>query len=81
LVVVTQKEFQHPSDLLGKKVMGTTNEIDESTLVMMFKKFDMGAKDFTTIPPSFKIDDFIAKKSTPWSYLQPMKLTTLMKRV
>lgn len=62
LVVVTQKEFQHPSDLFGKRIMGTTNELSESTLIMMFKKFDMSAKDFTTIPPSFTLDDFISKK-------------------
>ena len=62
LVVVTQKEFQHPSDLLGKKIMGTTNELNESTLIMMFRKFGMSEKDFISIPPSFEIADFITKK-------------------
>jgi len=62
LVLVSQKEFQLPSDLKGKKVMGATNELNDATLMMMFKKFDMTSNDFEKLSPTFNINDFIEKK-------------------
>ncbi len=62
LVVVAQKEFFVPSDLVGKKVMGVTKELDRSTLLMMFQKFGMNAESFESVAPTFNVDDFIAKK-------------------
>ncbi len=62
LVIVAQKEFQLPSDLRGKKVMGAANELNGAPLLMMFKKFDMTVKDFQKVTPTFELDDFIEKK-------------------
>lgn len=62
LVIVAQKEFVLPSDLEGKRVMGVSKDLDSSTLLMMFKKFDMDATHFESVQPTFKIDDFINKK-------------------
>ncbi len=62
LVLVTQEEFRLPSDLIGKKVMGVSKDLQSSTLLMMFKKFDMDASYFQNVQPTFSIDDFMSKK-------------------
>ncbi len=62
LVLVAQKEFKLPSDLRGKKVMVTDTTVNDAKLLMMFKKFNMEESDFTAIPPSFDLQDFIDKK-------------------
>ncbi len=60
LVLVTQPEIALPSDLVGKRVMATNDSMTLATLLMMLKKFDVAPKDFTVVPPSFSVDDFIA---------------------
>jgi polar amino acid transport system substrate-binding protein len=62
LVLITQKEYRLPSDLRGRNVMVSDTVVNDAKLMMMFRKFDMNASDFTSVPPSFDLQDFIDKK-------------------
>ena len=62
LLLVSQEPYTLPSDLKGKKVMGISNEIKSETIMLMFKKFNMTQKDFSTVSPNFNIQDFIDNK-------------------
>lgn len=61
-VLISQKEYQLPTDLRGKKVMVSDTVVNDAKLLMMFRKFDMNASDFISVPPSFDLQDFIDKK-------------------
>ena len=62
LVLVTQSPYKLPSDLKGKTIMASNNIFTLLSPLMMLKKFDLSRKDFTVVPPSFNIQDFIDKK-------------------
>ena len=62
LVLVTQPEILLPSDLVGKRVMAANDSMTLATLLMMLKKFGVAPEDFSVVPPSFSVDDFLAHK-------------------
>jgi len=62
LVFVTSKEIKHPKDLIGKKVMGTKDELKYSSLALMLKHFNINKKNTQFLTHSFNIADFIQKK-------------------
>ncbi len=62
LAIVAHKDIKLPSDLIGKKVMGSGNDINSEVISMMFKKFGMSSTDFTSVEPTFRIDEFVEKK-------------------
>jgi diguanylate cyclase (GGDEF)-like protein len=68
LVLVSQAPYKLPSDLKGKKIMASSDTLTLITPLMMLKKFDVGPQDFTAVPPSFDIQDFIEKKVDAASY-------------
>ena len=62
LVLIAQKEIKNPSNLIGKDVMGVSENIDAITLKLMLKKFGVDLNEVNSIKTSFKIKDFIDKK-------------------
>ena len=62
LVLIAQQELALPSDLVGKKVMGTNVELNNSGIAMMFERFNMGIDDVTIVKPTHSLDDFINKR-------------------
>ncbi len=62
LAIVAQKDIKLPSDLKGKKVMGSGDNINSEVISMMLKKFDITSSDFTSVKPTFRIDEFVEKK-------------------
>jgi len=62
LVIIAQKEFYLPSDLKGKRIMGSEVELRNSGLTMMFNRFDLVADDFAMITPEHSIDAFAEKR-------------------
>jgi len=62
LAIVSQKDIKIPSDLKGKKVMGSGDNINSEVISMMLKKFDITPNDFISVKPTFSIDEFVEKK-------------------
>ncbi len=62
LVLISQKEFSLPSDLIGKRVMGSRTELGNSGITMMFHRFNMSVDDVNVIEPTHTIDDFVEKR-------------------
>ena len=80
LVFVTQKGINNPGDLTGKKIMATTDELRISSLALMMKHFNIKRGDFTFVPHTFKIDDFINKKVDAMSAFRSNQLYLLDKK-
>lgn len=62
LVLISQKEFTLPSDLAGKRIMGSRTELGNTGITMMFHRFNMGIDDVTVVEPTHTIDDFVDKR-------------------
>jgi len=79
LMLVSQESYTLPSDLKGKKVMGVSNELEAETIMMMFKKFNMGFNDVQVVSPTFNIQDFIDKKVDAMSVYATNEIYELVK--
>jgi len=59
LVFVTSKAINKPSDLIGKRIMGTTDEFRYSSLALLMSHFYINQENTRFIEHSFSIDDFV----------------------
>ncbi|MEJ5168310.1 MAG: ABC transporter substrate-binding protein, partial [Arcobacteraceae bacterium] len=59
LVIVGNQNILTPNDLIGKKVMAGGYELDNTSLATLLKKFGISKSDFSIVPHSFRIDEFI----------------------
>ncbi|MDD2838067.1 MAG: diguanylate cyclase [Sulfuricurvum sp.] len=62
LVFVAQKGIETPADMVGKTIMGTTDELKYSSLALLLAHFNITPKNSHFIPHTFNIDAFIEKK-------------------
>jgi len=62
LVFVTSKDIKSPNDLIGKTIMGTKDELEQSALALMLKHFYIDSTNATFKDHSFNTDDFIEHK-------------------
>lgn len=62
LVFVTSKEIKTPSDLVGKTIMGTTDELKYSSLALMLDHFFVNKTNAKFVEHSFNINNFIEHK-------------------
>lgn len=62
LVFITQKDISTPSELKGKTIMATTDELRHSSLALTLKHFAITDENSTIIEHSFDIQDFIDGK-------------------
>lgn len=59
LIFVTSPEIKQPSDLIGKRIMGTTDELKYSSLALLLDHFYINKKNANIVEHSFDIDDFV----------------------
>ena len=62
LVLITSKEIKSPKDLIGKKIMGTNDELTNSTLGLLLNHFYIHSGNTSFQNHTFSIDDFISGK-------------------
>ena len=62
LVYVTSKDIKQPNDLVGKTIMGTTDELKYSSLALMLDHFFVNKKNAKFLEHSFNLNDFIEHK-------------------
>lgn len=80
LVYVTSKDIKQPSDLIGKTIMGTTDELKYSSLALMLDHFFVNKKNANFIEHSFNIKDFIEHKVDAISAFRTNQLFELNQR-
>src|SRR3990167_8379867 len=79
LIFVAKKGIKHPSDIIGKTVMGTKDELKYSNLALLFNHFDISSKNTRFVDHTFKIDDFIHGKVDVMSAFRSNQLYQLDK--
>jgi len=62
LVIIAQKNIKHPKDLIGKKLMGTEEQLSLSPLALMLDYFSVNKRNTQFVPHSFSIKDFAKHK-------------------
>lgn len=77
LVFVTSKDIKQPRDLIGKRIMGTTDELKYSSLALMLDHFFINNKNATFLEQTFNIDDFITHKVDAMSAFRTNQLFEL----
>jgi polar amino acid transport system substrate-binding protein len=59
IAIVAQTHILTPRDLVGKRVMGIADNVDNITLLMMFDKFGVSPESVVHVPPSYNTEAFI----------------------
>ena len=77
LVFVTSKEIKSPSDLIGKTIMGTKDELKYSSLALLLGHFYVNENNASFLDHSFNIDDFIQHKVDAMSAFRTNQLYRL----
>lgn len=77
LIFVTSKDIKQPSDLVGKRIMGTTDELKYSSLALMLDHFFINKKNARLLEHSFNINDFIEHKVDAMSAFRTNQLFEL----
>ena len=62
LVFISTPEITKPSDFLGKRLMGTSDELKYSSLALLLNHFDINKENTHISEHSFNINDFIENK-------------------
>ncbi|WP_167631079.1 diguanylate cyclase [Mariprofundus ferrooxydans] len=77
LVFVTSKAIKSPSDLIGKTIMGTPDELKYSSLALLLDHFYINKKNTHFVNQTFNIDDFIKHKVDAMSAFRTNQLYLL----
>jgi polar amino acid transport system substrate-binding protein len=80
LVLVTQPEIRLPSELVGKKLMSTSEDANNPAFVQMYKTFGIGLDDITLVPQTYNMDDFIEKNIDASTVFLPNEPFLLQKK-
>lgn len=62
LVFVASPNIKSPRDFVGKRIMGTTDELRYSSLALLLAHFDIGHQNADFVEHTFKVDDFADKR-------------------
>ncbi len=62
LVFVTRKGISNPADLIGKTIMGTKDELKQSSLALMLDHFGVSPRNSRFVDHTYTVDDFLAGK-------------------
>lgn len=62
LIFIAQKGIKTPADMIGKRIMGTKNELKYSSLALLTAHFGITSKNSRLIDHTFNINDFMEKK-------------------
>lgn len=77
LIFVAKKGIKHPSDLVGKTIMGTKDELKYSNLALLLNHFNLSSKNVHFVDHTFCIDDFIEGKVDAMSAFRSNQLYLL----
>ena len=80
LVFVTQKGIKNPSDLIGKRIMGTKDEFKHSSLSLLLSHFDVTSSNSRFRDQTFSIDPFIRGEVDAMSAYRSNELYELDRR-
>ena len=80
LIIVAHPSIQSPADLIGKKVMGTSDELKHSSLALMLNHFSVNHDNSTLVEHSFNIDDFAEGRVDAMSAFRSNQLFELDRR-
>jgi len=78
LAIVAQPYIKTPQDLVGKKVMGISEEMDNIMRLMMMDKFQVDSKKFIRVAPSFSIASFVNQEVDAMSVFVTNEIYELM---
>jgi ABC-type nitrate/sulfonate/bicarbonate transport system substrate-binding protein len=79
LIFVAKKGIKHPSDMIGKTIMGTKDELKYSNLALLLNHFDISSKNAHFVDHTFCVDDFIKGKVDVMSAFRSNQLYLLDK--
>ncbi len=77
LVFVTHPSISRPADLIGKRIMGTTDELRYSSLALMMSHFYINSSNSRIIEHTFSIEDFVEGKVDAMSAFRSNQLFEL----
>ncbi|MBC8211893.1 MAG: diguanylate cyclase [Gammaproteobacteria bacterium] len=77
LVFVVSKDIKTPKDLIGKSIMGTTDELKYSSLALLLSHFYVNRKNTIFTDHNFHIEDFISGKVAAMSAFRTNQLYLL----
>ena len=77
LIFVTHPSIRSPSDLIGKRIMGTTDEFRYSSLALLLNHFYVNSTNSDIREHTFVIDDFIQGKVDAMSAFRSNQLYEL----
>lgn len=79
LVFIAQKGIKHPIDMLGKTIMGTTDELKYSSLALLLDHFSISSQNARFKDHTFNTKDFLEGKVDVMSAFLSNQLYTLDK--
>lgn len=62
LVLVTQPNIKHPSELVGKRIMGGKDELKYSSVALLFSHFEINNINSSFVSHKFDLNDFVEGK-------------------
>lgn len=80
LVFISHSLIKEPSQIIGKKIMGTSNELKYSALGLMLKHYNITKENSTILEHTFNLDSFINKEIDIMSAFTSNQLFELDKR-
>lgn len=79
LVFITSPEIKKPIDFIGKRLMGTTDELKYSSLALLLDHFSINKQNTQITEHTFNIKDFIEKRVEVMSIFRSNQLYELDK--
>ncbi len=80
LVFIARKGISKPSDMIGKTIMGTNDELRYSSLGLLIEHFGISGHNSRIIPHTFDVDDFIEGRVDVMSAFRSNQLYELDRR-
>ncbi len=77
LIFVTSPEIKQPSDLIGKRIMGTTDELKYSSLALLLDHFFVKKSNTNIVEHTFDINDFAKRNVDAMSAFRSNQLFEL----
>ncbi|MBW2655482.1 MAG: diguanylate cyclase, partial [Deltaproteobacteria bacterium] len=80
LVFVTSFDIKNPKDFIGRRLMGTADELKYSSLALLMDHFDINRDNTEMVEHTFNIDDFVEHRVDIMSAFRSNQLYELDKR-
>lgn len=80
LVLVTQPNIKHPSELVGKRIMGGKDELKYSSVALLFSHFEINNINSSFVSHQFDLNDFVEGKVDAMTSFKSNQLYELERR-